>query len=1837
MFSRIAVINRGEPAVRLIRAVRELNAEFGYDIKVVALHTESERRALFVRLADDSVTLRDKGDLGSPYLDHAELRKALIKSKADAAWVGWGFVAEDPAFAELCAELGVTFIGPPPEAMRRLGDKVEAKYLAEATNVPVAPWSGGPVETMEEALEHAKAIGYPMILKARSGGGGRGIRMVFDPSELEEAIERTQSEAQKAFNDHVIFMEHLVQGGRHIEVQVIADNYGNAWAPGVRDCSIQRRNQKLIEESFSPALTKEQSDELAARAIDLVKEAGYRGAGTVEFLYQPEKKTFAFLEVNTRLQVEHPITEESTGLDLVKLQIMVADGHKLEGDCPPVYGHAVEVRLNAEDADNGFAPAPGLVELFSVPTGPGIRVDTGISAGDTIPPDYDSMVAKIIAWGRDRDEALARLRVALRDTTVVIKGGTTIKSFLLRLLDEPSVIDGTADTGWLDRGGLDVSALAPHADVALLFVGADVYETEEALEREAFLRSARGGRPRASHTVGREVELGYAGTTYTLTVDQVSPRRYRIAVDGQVTEVEVERLGRFESRVTVGGRRHNVVASETPSGYLVEVDSVSHRVNRDEGGIVRSPAPAVVVALRANPGDEVQAGDPVLILEAMKMETPVKAPYAGRIREVMVGVSQQVDAGGALLRIDKFEEAGAETADARPTVDFSSDAVQSPDDAREQALADLATMKALVLGYDVAGSEARSVWTRYDRVRSQLPTDDDELLGAALDVLDTFADLSELSRNRPAGAEESGDEQVHSPREHFHTYLQSLDVDFGGLPDSFRTRLERTLAHYGVTDLEPGPALRDAVYRVFIAQERAGDQIPIVAGLLERWRTRAASMSPEVQERIGVVVERLVVATRLRYPQIGDLARSLRYEVYERPVIASNRSAVYQQVRDNLAALTAAEDDAQRRQLTEALVSSAEPVVRILAEQLLADGPAVPQMLEVMSRRYYKIRTLEDVSTGQLGNGAPYLTGSYELSGSRLTLLSAVATHASLAATLPAVEAVAADLSEPSDLVTDIYLAWADAPQDPDDISDHLRSALASAPTLAGGRRITVTVAYGSVDEPEVLQFTFRPGPDGLAEERVIRGMHPLTGQRLDLWRLKEFNGSRLPAAEGTYLFHLVAPDNPSDQRLAALAEVRDVTPLRDADGRVTGFPAAERVLAACLESMRRAQASHSGSKFAGNRVFLHVWPPLTVPLSDLNGFAQVVSPLTLGTGLAEITVLCRIPDGSAGQELRDVAIRFTYQAGAGVTVTVSDPPTEPIKPLDAYAQKVQRSAARGTAYPYEIVPLLTGADGTFTEYDFDADGEFGPVDRAPGLNSCGVVAGLISTPTELYPEGMQRVALFGDPTKALGTVGVQECKLIVAAIDLADSLSIPVEWFTLSSGATIAMDSGTENMDGVAKALRRIVTFTQDGGEINVIVAGINVGAQPYWNAEATMLQHTKGILVMTPDSAMVLTGKISLDYSGGVSAEDNFGIGGYDRVMGPNGEAQYWAPNLSAAVDILFAHYDHAYLAPGERFPRRANTTDPLDRDVQEFPHVHPDSPFTTVGEIFSAETNKDRKKPFDIRAVINALVDQDHATLERWAGMAEADTAVVVDAHLGGYPVAVIGIESRPIARKGFLPTDGPDQFTAGTLFPKSSKKAARAINAASGNRPLVVLANLSGFDGSPESLRNVQLENGAEIGRAIVNFDGPIVFCLISRYHGGAFVVFSGALNDNMEVVAVEGSFASVIGGAPAAAVVFTRDVNNRVAKDQRIVDAEAAIAGETDEARKRELTVELSDLRAVVRSEKLTEVAAEFEGIHDINRARDVGSVHTIIAAAELRPYLIEAIERGMAKAAARAV
>ncbi|GAB3135770.1 biotin carboxylase N-terminal domain-containing protein [Tsukamurella serpentis] len=1808
--------------MRLIHAVRDLAAETGQQIETVALYTDVDRTATFVREADIAYDLGPAS--ARPYLNYELLGTALQETGADAAWVGWGFVAEDPVFAELCEKIGVAFVGPSADAMRQLGDKIGAKLIAEEVGVPVAPWSRGSVETLEAAKTAAAEIGYPLMLKATAGGGGRGIRMVASDADLEDAYLRTRDEAERAFGSGVVFLERLVTGARHVEVQVISDGE-TAWALGVRDCSVQRRNQKVIEESASPVLGEAQVRRLKESAERLAVRVGYRGAATVEFLYHPGDDLLAFLEVNTRLQVEHPITEVTNSFDLVRAQLHVASGGKLTGAAPVERGHAIEARLNAEDPDRDFAPAPGRIALLDLPAGPGIRIDTGVSQGDTIPADFDSMIAKVIAYGKDRDEALGRLRRAMNETRVIIEGGATNKSFVLDLLGQPEVIDGSADTGWIDRVRGEGRLVADrHTAVALASAAIDAYEDEERAELTRLLTTASGGRPQVQHESGTPLDFKLRGASYRVRVARTGAHTFRLVIDTgaetRTADVDLERFDRHTGQAVVNGVRHRLTTGTHGPVHVVDVDGVTHRVSRDEGGVVRSPAPALVVAVPLAIGDEVEAGAPILVLESMKMETVLRAPFAARLKESAVTVGSQVEAGAPLLRLEPLGD-GDDDAEGTSAAPIDLPDEPAPVGAVERAAAGRDALCSQLLGYDVDPADESRLLDAYlvDRVAAEL----EGAVPAAheLALAGVFADLAELGLRRSVG----GDDEVHSPREHFHTYLRSLDADRAGLPDSYRAKLFAALGHYGVTELDRTPELESAVFRIFLAQQRPKAAVRVITALLRKW-LREPVPAAEQGGDARAVLERLIDATQSRYPVISDLARGVVFAWFGQPLLRRNREGVYSSVRTNLELLDANPTVADRSDRIAEMVRSTEPLVLLLGERLAGGSSEARDnavMLEVLTRRYYGNKGLSDVRTQQVG-----ATDFVIAERDGALLVSAAVSYDGLG---DAVAGLAQVSDGAASVDADIYLSWEQQPEDQDEMVAAFDSVLSEHPLPAQVRRVTITVA-GSGGAVMHHHFTFRAGTNGVAEDRLIRGLHPYIAQRMQLERLRRFDLTRLTSSddEEVYLYRAVAKDNPADDRLVAFAQVRDLAAVRDGQGRLLALPTAEIALATCVDSIRRAQAVRpSAKRLPTNRIVMYIWPPVDLSDAELEALAGHIESTSVGAGLEEVLLIGRRRDAATGQLVKtEVRVSFSPTGRADLSVGApSEDAVEVVEPIDGYRQKVLRAASRNTVYPYE----LTEALGDFVEYEL-AEGDLGdvlvPTDRPKGRNTAGIVAGVISTPTELHPEGVKRVLLLGDPTKSLGALAEAECRRIGAAIDLAHRLELPVEWYALSAGARISMDSGTENMDWVAAALKKIVEFTQQGGEINIVSAGINVGAQPYWNAEATMLMHTKGVLIMTPESAMVLTGKQSLDFSGGVSAEDNFGIGGYDRIMGPNGQAQYWAPDLMGANTILLEHYAHTYIAPGEHSPRRADTTDPADRDITTFPHVLADSDFTQVGDIFSAEKNPDRKKPFDIRTVMRALSDQDHQVLERWATMADAETAVVQDVHIGGIPVCLLGIESKSVPRLGFPATDGPDTYTAGTLFPQSSKKAARAINAASDNRPLVVLANLSGFDGSPESLRKLQLEYGAEIGRAIVNFSGPIVFCVISRYHGGAFVVFSKQLNPNMTVLAIEGSFASVLGGAPAAAVVFSGEVNARTAADARVTELEAQLTEATGTERAA-LLAELDEVRGSVRAEKLGEVASEFDGVHSIRRAVEVGSVDEIIAAADLRPKIISVIEAAL--------
>jgi acetyl-CoA carboxylase carboxyltransferase component/pyruvate/2-oxoglutarate dehydrogenase complex dihydrolipoamide acyltransferase (E2) component len=1265
-------------------------------------------------------------------------------------------------------------------------------------------------------------------------------------------------------------------------------------------------------------------------------------------------------------------------------------------------------------------------------------------------------------------------------------------------------------------------------------------------------------------------------------------------------------------------------------------------VEREDGMVVRAGWPALVVAVHAQPGMHVAAGDPIAVLESMKMETTVSAPMAGVVVSVAVGVNTQVEAGAPLLRLRAGsigQAAAAVPATPANAVELAG-LEERTDFSVKLCKRVYGPLGHYLLGYDLPATGLRKLLTEQRRMAEIAQPTDPALLDCEDSLLDIYADLGVLYR--PKTEDEPDELSLHTEntQEHFVSFLQWFDPVRAALPASFRAGLEQALGRFGVAGLERTPALESALMRLFRSFARVDELTAVVSAILQRrfdHRNALLALSgPAMKARL----ERLTAATQGRQQAVADLARDLRFHYFDEPPMEAAAAALLSEMAGHLAHLARHPDSADRATRIERLVWCPQPMSSLLLATWRDDASASATLqqlvLEVHIRRYYRNCRLGGLHFGDAGGHIHAVTDcSHDGEDARLVV--AYLPLQSLPAWSAALAPQVADVDPGRSVVVDVA-TWHSG--EPSDIAETAKQVGETLKACAFGRSLQrIDVAVASLAHQAVHSVSFSGGGEpGFTENPLYRNLHPMLAKRLEIWRLGNFELERRQAPEDVHLFFGIARANPTDRRLFALAEIRDLDAARDAvTGEVT-YPRIERTGLLAMAAMRTELSRFAlRDRPVANRLVLDVAPPWTLPAAHVEALARRFAPMAARAGLEKLVIKVRIPDAGAAGGLRDAVLKFE-DVGRSTLVTEGRAGSEPVRPLGRYQQKLLTSARFGSPYPYEIARLLANGGagcglpaGSFQELDLDADDQLVPVQREPGTNTAHLIVGLVSNPTDVVPEGMQRVMLLSDPTQGLGNLAEPECRRVNAALAYAAAHRLPVEWFAVCSGALIAMDSGTENMDWIALTLRRLIEFTQAGGEVNIVVTGINVGGQPYWNAEATMLMHTRGILVMTPASTMVLTGKQALDFSGAVSAEDNFGIGGYDRVMGLNGQAQYWAPSFPAACAVLMRHYELTYVVPGERFPRRRPTSDRADRDVRVSPHAElPESPFRTVGELFSAELNAERKQPFDMRSVMRAVADSDSPPLERWKDLAEGDTSIVWDTTIGGIPVCLLGLESHKVPRKGFVPADGPPAWTAGTLFPHSSRKTARAINATSGNRPLVVLANLSGFDGSPESMRRRQLEYGAEIGRAVTNFKGPIVFVVVSRYHGGAFVVFSKALNAAMEIAAVEGSVASVIGGTPAAATVFAREVKQRTDADPGVRAARKALAAATgpDVAR---LRAALAAMTEQVRSQKLGEVAGEFDAIHTVERALRVGSVDRIISARELRPYVVDALARGMAR------
>jgi len=652
--TKLLIANRGEIAARIIRSAHALG------IATVAVYSDPDAAAPYVTLADEAVRLPGAAPADT-YLRGEEVIAAAATAGADAVHPGYGFLSENAGFARACADAGLTFVGPRPETIEAMGDKVRAKAIMAEADVPVLP--SATVTDAADLAAAGAAVGFPLLVKAAFGGGGRGMRLVADPAELAEAVSSARREAASAFGDGTVFLERFVTDPRHVEVQILGDAYGDVVHLFERECSIQRRYQKIVEECPSPAVDDDLRDALTAAAVAAGWAVGYTGAGTVEFVLDRDGN-FYFLEMNTRLQVEHPVTEEVTGLDLVELQLLIAEGMPL----PPqargarIGGHAIEVRLYAEDVSAGFVPATGPLHRFRFPAAPGIRVDTGFRDGSVVSPHYDAMLAKVIAHGPTRADAARRLARAL--TRAGIHGVTTNRDLLVAILREPEFLAGGTDTGYLTRhepAALAAPGATPTATHALAAVlarqarhraEASVLGTLPSGWRNVFSAPQRLGYTAA----GQDYAVSYRirGRTVAAEVNEVSVTALVHSATPDLVDLEIDGTRRVYLVNRVGADTY--VDASDGSSALSEIPRFDDPEKLAPPGSLLGPKPGLVLRVLAEPGTVVTAGQPLLVLEAMKMEQTVSAPADGVVAELRAKAGEQVTTGQVLAVLETPEQ-----------------------------------------------------------------------------------------------------------------------------------------------------------------------------------------------------------------------------------------------------------------------------------------------------------------------------------------------------------------------------------------------------------------------------------------------------------------------------------------------------------------------------------------------------------------------------------------------------------------------------------------------------------------------------------------------------------------------------------------------------------------------------------------------------------------------------------------------------------------------------------------------------------------------------------------------------------------------------------------------------------------------------------------------------------------------------------------------------------------------------------------------------------------------------------------------------------------------------
>ena len=1083
---RVAVLDRGPTAMRVLQAVSDLARRDGPGAapSTLVIHDDPVPDSEYTRRADNVLRLgpeayravRD-GRRHSHQLDYEHVISALRRAGVDLVWLGRGVVGDPAEFTRRCEAAGIPVVGPSGAVRTLLADRAAVLTSVQALDVPVPAWSGHPIPDGPAAVAVAERLGYPVCLVASGQTGRRGIHRVSDEAALLAAFGPARAAAARESGSHDLFVLADPDSSRTLEVDVLTDDAGTTWPLAVRDCSLMHAGQVILDECPPSSLPGALENRIRQAAARVASSLRLSGLASVRVRVGPDDADFAVLGVQVLPRLNHALTEEVTGLDVVAMTLRLARGQLLTGPPPPVLGHALQVRLLAQDPEHGHAATPGRIAALDLPAASGVRVDSGLRAGDLIPVGHTPLLANITVWGRTRGEALSRLRRALDDAVAVIEDGTANRTFLLSLLQEQPIQDATANPQWLE-GYLARDGHRPPPDpLALVCAAIEAYEADRVETQVAFHAQASRGRPEQPELTGDRMLLGYRGVRYPLRVDHTAPGEYRVAgarleaadAGVGVADASVERSGPFQRWVLCGGRRHRVIATQQGATLRLEIDGAAHLVTREDG---------IAISNATGTGTTTSTSATTSTTTSTSTSHP-----PGRVDFTSLG---------------------------RPI-----DHLVDPCRRVYQPLSNY------LLGYDLDPKELADLQTRQRRLAETAATDDASLLACEDALLDLFADLAGLFRPRTEDEEQTMAQELSDggPQEHLLAYLQFLDADRACLPPAYRRRLERALARYGVIGLHRTPELEAAMLWMFQSFGRVPELAPMITAILERRLHNRDALVARTGPQFRARFDRLSAATQGRFPEVAELARDVRFHYLDEPILESEVAQVYAEMQGHLAALRADPHRADREHRIRRLVWCPQPLRgRLLRTWMDSPGRGSAAfrgtLIEVRLRRLYRIRPLHRVAVHEhagctMASADDDLHDLHDLHDHSLHVVMTYCALADLPEVSRAIAVHLEHLPATNQLVVDVHTWRPGERPEIDVLATQLTHLLSSCDFGRPLHRldVTVTSATGAAQEHFRTQhLTYRHlREQGFVEDELYRNQHPMLSKRLELWRLRNF------------------------------------------------------------------------------------------------------------------------------------------------------------------------------------------------------------------------------------------------------------------------------------------------------------------------------------------------------------------------------------------------------------------------------------------------------------------------------------------------------------------------------------------------------------------------------------------------------------------------------------------------------------------------------------------------------------------------------------------------------------